>query len=110
MTDILEQICRDKREHIARASAVKPFVVVDKEARAAAPPRGLAKALRAKIESGGIGLIAEIKKASPSVGLIRPHFSPKLLAQAYAESGAAYEIQMLIGFRKARVASPRPRK
>jgi len=89
MTDMLEKICADKRAHIAKASQDKPFAVLDKQARQAPPPRGFIAALRAKIGQDKIGLIAEIKKASPSAGVIRSDFSPPELAKAYAIGGAA---------------------
>lgn len=89
MNDILEKICADKRRHIARLAAEKPFAQLNKEARRAPPPRGFAKALSDKIEKGDIALITEIKKASPSAGLIRSDFSPKEIARAYAKAGAA---------------------
>jgi indole-3-glycerol phosphate synthase len=89
MSDMLEEICADKRAHVAHVSKGMPFDVVDARARAASPPRGFADALRAKAERSGVGLIAEIKKASPSAGVIRERFSPADLAQAYMDGGAA---------------------
>jgi indole-3-glycerol phosphate synthase len=89
MTDILAKICADKLEYVARHKKRKSFAALDRAAREASKPRGFAKALRAKIFTDGIGLIAEIKKASPSAGVIRPEFAPKALAQAYAGAGAA---------------------
>jgi len=89
MGDILEKICADKREHVAHVSKAIPFEMVDAKARKADPPRGFAKVLGAKSARGEIGLIAEIKKASPSAGVIRPDFSPADLAQTYEKGGAA---------------------
>ena len=89
MSDILEKICADKRAHVAHVSKAIPFEMVDAKARKASPVRGFAKALQAKVSTGGIGLIAEIKKASPSAGVIRADFSPADLAQAYEKGGAA---------------------
>jgi indole-3-glycerol phosphate synthase len=88
MTDMLEKICADKRAHVAHVSKGMPFELVDKKARAAGPVRDFAGALQAKAAAGGIGLIAEIKKASPSAGVIRPDFAPDALAKAYAAGGA----------------------
>ncbi len=87
MTDILAEICDKKRNHVARCQAQHPLVEVEAAARAASPPKGFAAALRAA-SNIGYGLIAEIKKASPSEGLIRQDFDPAALARAYRDGGA----------------------
>jgi len=89
MADVLEKICADKRAHVAIRRAERPLEEVRDLARAASPPRGFAAALTARVEAGGYGLIAEIKKASPSKGLIRADFDPAALARAYRAGGAA---------------------
>jgi indole-3-glycerol phosphate synthase len=88
MSDTLARICADTRRTIARAKLLAPLAAVERAARAAAPPRGFRAALERAVAAGGWGLIAEIKKASPSAGLIRPDFDPAALARAYAAGGA----------------------
>lgn len=89
MNDILQKICADKRAHIERLKKEKPFAAIDEQAKRAPPPRGFTKALQAKIKTDGIGLITEIKKASPSAGVIRADYSPAAIAHDYEAAGAA---------------------
>ncbi len=87
-TDILAQITRTKTAEVAAAKARRPLGAVEAEAKAAGPVRPFAGAVRAAHAAGRHALIAEIKKASPSKGLIRADFDPPALALAYAAGGA----------------------
>ncbi len=84
---VLDRIKAYKLEDVARRKSARPLAVVEEAARAAPQVRGFADRLRAASRDG-YGLIAEIKKASPSKGLIRADFDPPALARAYAEGGA----------------------
>ena len=86
---ILDRIKARKAEEVAARRAARPLAAIEAEARAADPVRPFAGALDAAVAAGGYALIAEIKKASPSKGLIRAAFDPAGLARAYAAGGAA---------------------
>ena len=85
---ILDDIARYKRREISEAKARTPLAALEKRAHQASGPRGFTRTLREARTKGRIGLIAEVKKASPSKGLIRADFDPVSLAAAYERGGA----------------------
>ena len=120
MSDILQRICATKREEVAAASARTPLAAVRARAEASRrddPPRDFIGALRAAQAAGRAAVIAEVKKASPSKGVLRADFDPATIAASYARHGAAClsvltDVPYFQGhpdhLRQARAAAPLP--
>ena len=89
MADVLAEICAVKREHVAARKQAAPLAHIEAVARTAPKPLGFGAALKAMDDAGRFPVITEIKKASPSAGLIRADFDPVSLARAYRDGGAA---------------------
>jgi len=89
MTDVLQRILAVKAGEVARATTAKPLAALCDEARRAAPARDFVGSLRSTISAGKPAVIAEIKKASPSRGVLREHFEPAAIAASYERHGAA---------------------
>jgi len=115
--DILDRILEVKRQEVASARQTTPLQLLRREAELAAPPRDFVGALRSRIAAGQAAVIAEIKKASPSKGLLREDFRPAEIAASYARHGAAClsvltDAQFFLGssddLRQAREASGLP--
>jgi indole-3-glycerol phosphate synthase len=87
--DILQRILATKRAETAAARRLVSLDEVERRARTAPPPRGFVAALRAKVAAGKTGVIAEVKRASPSKGLLREDFDPEAIARSYEAGGAA---------------------
>src|SRR2546421_5999719 len=89
MADVLTRILAHKRQEIAEAKERLPLAELEAQARRAPPTRGFERALRSKIAAGKPAVIAEVKRASPSRGLIRADFDPARIARSYEQNGAA---------------------
>jgi indole-3-glycerol phosphate synthase len=89
MSDILNKILDVKREEIVAAKRVKSRGALEDEASANPPPRDFLSAIKSRVEAGAYAVIAEIKKASPSKGVLREDFRPAEIAESYARHGAA---------------------
>src|ERR1700674_4759903 len=87
MADILARILSVKAEEVAAARARKPLSSVQADAKAASAPRDFVDAIRRRVQARRAAVIAEIKKASPSKGLLRADFRPAEIARGYAENG-----------------------
>ncbi len=87
--NILHRILRTKADEVAQARAALPLAALDAQARAAGPRRGFAAALHRRVAAGDAAVIAEVKKASPSKGVLRADFDPAAIAASYAAHGAA---------------------
>ncbi len=88
MANILDKIIEYKKHEVIAEKAQIPLSELEQQAKQASPTRGFEKALRQKVAKGEFALIAEVKKASPSKGLIRENFSPSEIAKAYGNGGA----------------------
>ena len=88
MGTVLDRILAAKRSEVQAARARLPQAEVEKLAAAASPPRGFIASLQARIAAGGVGVIAEIKRASPSRGILRDPFDPSAIAASYEQAGA----------------------
>jgi indole-3-glycerol phosphate synthase len=89
MSDILDRILAAKRQEVEAARRLRPLAAVEEESARADAPRGFAAALQKKAAAGYPAVIAEIKKASPSKGVLRADFDPATIARGYAAGGAA---------------------
>jgi len=89
MSDILARILATKAEEVAAAKRARPYAEVAAAAREQSPPRDFERALRSRIAAGHAAVIAEIKKASPSRGVLRANFDPSAIAASFAAAGAA---------------------
>jgi indole-3-glycerol phosphate synthase len=89
MSDILQRILASKRSEVRQAQAARPLAALRRAADAAAAPRDFTAALRGRLDSGRPAVIAEVKKASPSKGVLRADFDPAAIAAGYAANGAA---------------------
>ncbi len=88
MTDVLARILATKVDEVAAAERIRSLAAVEEAARHAGPPRGFAAAIRRAIASGEAAVVAEVKKASPSKGLLREAFDPAAIARSYEAGGA----------------------
>src|SRR5437870_4074643 len=89
MSDILARILATKRREVDEAKARTPLALLREQAARAGAPRGFASALQAKVAAGKPAVVAEVKRASPSKGLIRADFDPTRIARSYEANGAS---------------------